>query len=159
LSDEVFSSVVQTFISYYEKEKDYRGYQTNVGWLHSIAHAADLFSQILQNPLLPNEQVQTIFEVIKKKFMIHDYMFVHDEDERTINAIEKAVRNNVVDEEYMVSYIKSFSNFEKGNVFPDAYNILRNVKCLLRSLYFRFLDDEKYSYITEEVKAVLKEIK
>lgn len=159
LSDEFFIEVVDSFIEYYKKETDYRGYVEGVGWLHSIAHSADMFTQIVQNESITEGKVIDIFEAIKSKFMIRDYMFNHEEDERSINALEKAIRLNKVNSNYVKSFITDMGSFEKGTVFPDAYNILRNVKCFLRSLYFRFLNDETYGYVAEEVQKVLLQIK
>ncbi len=155
-SDDLFNHVVDVFINYYENETDFRGYEEGIGWLHSIAHAGDMFTQIVKNESISNDQLERIFDVVKDKFKIYEYMFVHDEDERTIHALENAIKSGVMSKKYIMSYIDEFSEHDKGSQYPEAYNIMRNVKCFLRSLYFRFIDDEEYGYISEKIKEVLQ---
>jgi len=159
LEEEFFTESVKRVITYYMNETDYRGYNEEVGFLHSNAHGADLFAQIVQHQEVKMETLEVILEVIKDKFKILEYMFVHDEDERSVTVLEHAIKRNVLSEEFLVEYIRNFGRFEKGKLYPLVYHIVRNVKCFLRSLYFRFIDDESYLFLTNEIKTVLKEVR
>ena len=86
-------------------------------------------------------------------------MFIYDEDERSVTVIEKALARKVLSKEFMIEYVRNFARFEKGNLYPEAYHILRNVKCFLRSLYFRIVEHNELQYLAEEIQAVLKDVK
>ena len=53
-------------------------------------------------------------------------------------------------------WIRSFGNIEKKGIVPDYLFIEFNVTLLLKSLYFRLVDNTKYEQIAKIVKEVLK---
>jgi len=159
LKDETFLYLVSQFSEYFKLEKDLRGYEESVGWLHSIAHSADLFAQIFKNEMICENLLESMFILIRAKFLIHHYQFVSDEDERMINAIENAISRNVLSQEFIKEWILGFKNYERGNDFPEAYYITFNVKKFMRSLYFRYLDKEGYGFLIEACKDVLTKAK
>ena len=91
--------------------------------------------------------LEKMFDLILKKFQIRHYQYISDEDERMILAIEVAIKRELLEEEFVTSWISKFNNYEKGMIYPETYNITFNVKRILRSLYFKFLDNKEYSYI------------
>ncbi|GEM_PF-606181 len=150
---EIFDSI----IDYYSNEKDLRGYDPSVGWIHSIAHAADMFSQLAKCLELEEKDFESMLKVISEKFKINSYSYVSDEDERTVNAIFNLLERDIVSKDFMKEWVNKLGDYDKPNKYPEAYRITGNVKSLLRSLYFRVLDNEKYEYLANEVKKVLKE--
>ena len=159
LSEEQFKKLVKDTISYFEQETDFRGFVEDIGWLHSIAHAADLFSQLMRNKQVKEKDLKKIFRVIQNRFMIHEYQFIHDEDERMINGIEHAIKRDILPKEFVIEWIKGFKKYERGDEWPEAYHITLNIKRFLRSMYFRFLNDINTEYISEICKEVLFEVK
>ena len=159
LSDEVVHDIALSFGKYFELESDLRGYDELVGWCHSIAHSADLFTQLFKSEVLSSESIAVMLELIRDKFIRKDYQFVSDEDERMVNALEVVILNEKVSNDILVKWIESFSIFEKGEEWPGIYIILANIKHILRSLYFRILDNDTHKDLVKVIKETLNKIK
>jgi len=151
--------IYDAFIRYYQDEIDYRGYEEEVGFIHSVAHSADLMSQLMESEVIKENELETMFNLIYSIFTTKEYQFIHDEDERTVNAIEVGIKRKILDKQFLIDYINKFKKFDNKRDYPEYYNVTRNIKCLLRSLYFRFNDDLEFEYLTNVIKATLKEIK
>lgn len=159
LSNSTFTSLSNKFLDYFEQETYLTGYKKDVGWCHTIAHSADLFAQIFKNDNIDRIYIEKALLLIQNKFMIKHYQYTSDEDERMVNAIENAVKRDVVSQDFITDWIIHFKEFEKGNIYPDAYHITLNVKRLLRSLYFKFLDNKNDEYISKICHDTLSFIK
>ncbi len=157
LEENTYNNIVAKFYDYFVKETDLRGYEKEVGWCHSIAHSADLFAQIFNNEKLGKTDIEKGFLLIREKFVIKSYQYISDEDERMVNAIENAVKRNVLNENFILEWVEGFKDYEKGNLYPEAYTITLNVKKFLRSMYFRFLEQDEYKYISDKCFKILKE--
>ena len=142
---------------YVEKEKHFEGYNETVGWLHSIAHAADVFDQFLTIEEFKEEEVKRVFEAILQKMKQRDYYFQHDEDERMVVGITKAVKRNLLSKEYLIDWINRFSVYEKNSKYPEMYTITKNVRNILRALYFSLLDENEFGFLVKKIEVVLKE--
>jgi|LGVF01.2.fsa_nt_gb hypothetical protein len=158
IKDETIDLLIEKFVDYFEKEEDLRGHVEEVGWCHSIAHSADLFKHVMGCERANKEMLEKMFNLILRKFQIKHYQYISDEDERMITAIEIAIKRDILDKDFITSWISKFNDFEKGKIYPEAYNITFNVKRFLRSLYFKFLDNKEYSYISKTCLETLNEL-
>jgi hypothetical protein len=153
----IIQNLFTKFLKYFTMEEDLRGYNEEVGFMHSIAHSADLFAQLMQVEFFHEKEIKTMFTVIIDKYQTKDFFFMYDEDERMVNAIMNGLQREILDQEFIEGWIDSFANYKKPKNWPQAYYITNNVKVFLRSLYFRVLDHEKYGFVAEKIKKVLQE--
>jgi hypothetical protein len=153
----IIQNLFTKFLKYFTMEEDVRGYNEEVGFMHSIAHSADLFAQLMQVEFFHEKEIKTMFTVIIDKYQTKDFFFMYDEDERMVNAIMNGLQREILDQEFIEGWIDSFANYKKPKNWPQAYYITNNVKVFLRSLYFRVLDHEKYGFVAEKIKKVLQE--
>lgn len=130
---EVFNAVVK----YVRLEKDVRGYVDGKGWAHAMAHSGDVLSSLALCRELNHYQLQEILEVIKGKMNITYYVYVNEEAERLTSAICNVIQSNILGEDEILNWIKSFNNLEIPKSLPDRHYWKENIKNLLRSLYFR----------------------
>ena len=158
LPKDLFVELYSEFMDYFRNETDFRGYIEDIGWAHSVAHSADVFKQLFRCSELGNEEFKSMFAVIRERFMINNYVFMSDEDERMITAIHEALKRDVLEEEYIIEWIKDFRSFEKLAKYPEDYNVDINIRNLLRSLYFRLIGDKKYQTILNVLIDVLDEL-
>lgn len=164
LRDGVFKKelIIKTYeamIYYYDKEFIYTGHDIEVGWIHAIAHSADAFRQLMRLKELDKSQIEVIFNLFIDKFHIDNYTFISDEDERTVNAMELVFKSNLLDKDFLIDFVRRLAAFEKRKTFPEAIAICTNVKNLLRSIYFRLLENDEYKYLTDEIIIQLKVVK
>ena len=157
ISERLIRNLYDSFIDYFDKEENLQGYKETVGWMHSIAHAADLFAQLVKVETFAETELKTILNAITKKLKTKEYFFVHDEDERMVNAVMNAIERDLLDKDFLKGWVYDFANYHKIKEYPEAYYLTNNIKNFLRSLYFRLLDNEKYKYLVDEIRKVLKE--
>ena len=62
-----FDSLLDDAISYLAEERDLRGYDTKLGWVHSAAHTADLLKFLARNRNLAPRDQQRILDAISAK--------------------------------------------------------------------------------------------
>ena len=145
------------FLDYFKKETVLNGYDNEYGFMHSIAHAADLFSQLVQLEEINESHLKEMFQVIGEKYKTRDYFFSHDEDERMVVAIKKGLERKVLSLDFLIGWVEQFSIYEKDVRYPEMYFITNNVKLFLRSLYFALLDHDDFTELVSKIKQVLKE--
>lgn len=138
----------KVFMEYYYQEEDLRGFLEEEGWAHSVAHAADVLKQYAQASELDTVDLELMLTGIKSKFMQCKYNFINNEDERTVSAIELMLQRELLTDQFMREWILSFKSYEKQEDYKKEFIINNNIKCLLRSLYFRV---DKYQNIIREV--------
>lgn len=156
LSETQIKDTLNKYLTYFNEETHLEGYNDTVGWLHSIAHGADVFDQFFTIEYFKEEELTQIFEVILNKMKQRHYYYSHDEDERMIVGMTKAIKRDILGKEYLLDYIERFSTYEKNQNYPEMYYITKNTRNVLRALYFSLLDEKKYQYLTDRIKEVLE---
>lgn len=158
LPNELFNLLYTEFMDYFRNETDFRGYIDEIGLAHSVAHSADVFTQLFKSEELGESEFEDMFNVIRERFMINTYVFMSDEDERMVTAIVVALDRKAIKQEFILKWIDGFRSFEKLAKFPEDYNVDINIRNLLRSLYFRLLGNDNYQYLLDKLVEVLDEL-
>lgn len=129
--------VYDCFMKYIEHETVYTGYHKEVGWVHAIAHSADLMTQLVQMKELTQKHIDELWDVARKLFAQDHYLFVSDEDERIVSMLEKSWTQGTYSDEKLLLWIENLINQPLPNDFPARYILKQNVSHLCRSLFFR----------------------
>jgi len=88
LSQGDFESLLDAALVYLRDERDLRGWQSDVGWIHSCAHTADLLKFLARNRALTAQGQQRILDGIQAKLAApSDHVYGFGEDERLARAI------------------------------------------------------------------------
>ncbi|OAB41680.1 DUF2785 domain-containing protein [Paenibacillus glacialis] len=156
LSKEDIMLIKNKLIKYIDLEQDFRGYVEEKGWAHSIAHVSDGFEAIARSPFLEKEDLIDILNAIQPKFLVNNYVYIHKEDERNVSAIISVFNRELLEDHEITSWIQSLGKRKKiGSHSEDDIQYI-NMKCLLRSLYFRILDDPQLERFTVTVVETLQ---
>jgi len=158
LSKEEISIVFQKIMEYYENDKDVRGYIEGKGWAHGAAHGADAIDELVRCEEIGSDETKRILESFHKKININDYSYIHEEDERIVTAVKAILDRKIIDEEYIIEWVKGFGKINKTDKYPEDMVIHVNVKDFLRSLYFRLFEQTEYNNIVNTIKEILKEM-
>ncbi len=153
---EIINEAFNEYLRYFKEETHYEGYNDQVGWLHSVAHAADVFDQFVTIEYFKEKELKEIFEEILIKMKQRHHYFMYDEDERMVTAMSKAIKRNILSKEYLEDYLQRFSIYEKNGSYPEMYYITKNTRNILRALYFSMINEDEFSYLTEKIKEVLE---
>jgi hypothetical protein len=149
---ELIQNIIENFYSYFKNETVLTGYEREVGWMHSIAHSADLFAQIFKCKELKEEDAKRALLLVRDKFMISSYNYVSDEDERMVTAIKNLLNRNLLSREFLLEWIEGFTSYEPPKEYPKVYTFKNNRKNLLRSLYFRIMSIKDLQYLLSPLK-------
>ena len=132
-------SILAKGLAYLEAEKDPRGYIPVKGWAHALAHTADLLLVIGNNRYTGQSEHEKILQGIANKF-VHstNWVYIHGEDERLANAVLAILQRELVTQEFLTGWLKSFTEPEKSwkgaYMDKDQGKAFHNVRNFLRSL-------------------------
>lgn len=144
--------VLETVLTFYNKDNDVRGYIEGKGWAHGAAHGADTLDELARCEEIDSIGLSNILDSIYAKISNGKYGYIHEEDERLVTVIIGILERNILEEAKLVAFINQFGNMNKtGNPDEDLVKKM-NVRNFLRSLYFRLMHNEKYLTIYKEVE-------
>lgn len=130
--------IKEKLLYYLGNEKDLRGFVSEKGWAHSIAHAADALDDLAQCSELGKTDLAEILKVICNVICIQDTVYIHGEDERIVTAVIAIIKRELLTDTEITRWIQNFADYALSiKSVPERQFIRANVKCFLQSLYFR----------------------
>lgn len=88
LDNEQRQEVVDVISDYYRSIKDYRGFDENIGWRHSVAHSADVMLQLALNPKINKAQLDKMLHVLAKQINADgEHFYIYGEPKRIAMAV------------------------------------------------------------------------
>jgi hypothetical protein len=154
LEYEELINVKNKVIKYMEEEKDVRDYVIEGGWAHTTAHSSDTLDELSLCKEFGREELLEILKAIKLKVSISDHAYICYEDERLAYATNSLISRNLLTEEEVSEWIKSFLEYDKKIDFPNHYYLITNIRNYLNSLYYR-LPIDQYQTIKEAISETI----
>jgi hypothetical protein len=87
-----YHSLVAEATTYLQAERDLRGYDHALHWIHSTAHTADLLAALAQSPLLTKEEASGILHAIDVRLTTAPEVYTQGEQDRLAAAIVSVMR-------------------------------------------------------------------
>jgi hypothetical protein len=87
LTPEEHATLVDAALRYLAAERDLRGFDDQLGWIHSAAHTADLLRFLARSPRLTVPEQHAILDGIAAKMHDASVVFTFGEDERYARAV------------------------------------------------------------------------
>jgi hypothetical protein len=95
LTDERYQAFLSNALAYLRDERDLRGFDPTIGWIHATAHTADLLTALAANPLLKTEEQPRLLDAIARRLSSAHEIFAYGEQDRLAAlAATIAVRKN-----------------------------------------------------------------
>lgn len=145
LDEEQIRLILSKGLWYLESEKDPRGFIPVKGWAHFLAHTADLLLVLSRNRHTSKDDLEKILQSIRNK-LVHskNWVYTHGEDERLANAVIAILGRNLVSDEFLQDWLKSFMEPDKSwkgayldegqtKAFHNVRNFLRSVLVVIHS--------------------------
>lgn len=158
LSQEEVRMIKDKLLSYIKLEKDTRGYVENKGWAHAIAHTADAFEDLSQSTYMDSTYLIEILHAIHKIISVNHYLYINGEDERMVTAAVSILNRDNIEDMDINYWIHSFSETRKTGRHPEDDILYKNIKCFLRSLYFRIVEIKQLRRFTDTIVATLRSL-
>ena len=136
-----YRSLLDAALAYLRDERDLRGLEPGVGWIHATAHTADLLKFLARDPrFTPADQARLLEGAFSKMTAPGTAVFTHAEDERLAAAVAAVVRRADFDAAAFDRWLGRFPPLEKeawSKEPPEAQvlDAAQNARNLLRSLY------------------------
>lgn len=125
-------SWLAAFTRWYPAETGLRGYDPELGWLHAVAHGADLLGAFGRCPAA--DPAPLLGVAATRLLAPTSYLFAHQEDDRLAYAIALTLTRAELSEEESVDWLgpvrADFAAGQPGPVPPYASNTMRTLRAL-----------------------------
>ncbi len=141
LDDSGYRRLLDDALAYLAAERDLRGIDPRVGWIHATAHTADLLKFLARDPrFTPADQVRLLDAAWLRMTAPGTPVFTHAEDERLAAALLSVTRRPDFDPASLDPWLERFVALEKSvwqQSPPEAtaLDAAQNARNLLRSLH------------------------
>jgi hypothetical protein len=78
--------------AYLQAERDLRGYDAQLGWIHATAHTADLLQALAAAPMLTAEEENSVLSAIAARLSSAPQVYSQGEQDRLAQAVVAVVR-------------------------------------------------------------------
>jgi Protein of unknown function (DUF2785) len=82
LGEERYRAFLANALAYLRDERDLRGFDPTLGWIHATAHTADLLAALAANPLLKKEDQVRLLDAIAGRLSSAHEIFTYGEQDR-----------------------------------------------------------------------------
>ena len=156
-------------LAYFLAERDLRGHEAGIGWMHAVAHGSDLLGVLALHDVLQIADLQRILEAIATKVAPPTpHIYLYNEDQRMVRAVLWALQRNILTLDFLGHWLDQITHYEGKTIGVEAFlalldgnksatvnqtyiGILQNTKQFLRSLYFHFIKAEQQPNVTAEL--------
>jgi hypothetical protein len=120
------------FAEWYPQERDLRGHDAGLGWLHAVAHGADLLAALAGQR--GQDPVRLANLAVARLLAPTEHLFDAQEDDRLAYALAKILSRPDLGAEESAAWLgpveKAFRTGEPGPVPPWASNTMRTLRML-----------------------------
>lgn len=139
-----YARLLGSALTYLKAEQDVRGFDSRLGWLHSVAHTADLLKFLARNPHLQVPEQALVLTAIADKLSAVDTPLVHGEAERLARAVQSIVARADFDETAFAAWLKAMAPIRRTTAPTLAtLAIDQNRRDLLVSLFMVLSTDRR----------------
>jgi hypothetical protein len=141
LDDAGYRRLLDDALAYLRDERDLRGLEPRIGWIHATAHTADLLKFLARDKRLKAADQARLLDAVSAKMTAPGTpVFTHAEDERLAAALVSVVRRQDFDAARLDPWLARFVDLEKqvwskAPPDPPTLDASQNARSLLRSLY------------------------
>ncbi|GAC23193.1 hypothetical protein GMES_0893 [Paraglaciecola mesophila KMM 241] len=134
---------VNALSSYMLLANDYRGFDDQLGWRHSVAHTSDAIFQLVLNPKINQAQLQQMLNAIAQQIPAQgSHFYIYAEPERLSRPVYYAMRREDVPIKFWEQWISNIADpspFKSwAEVFTNQQGLAQrhNVKLFLLNLQY-----------------------
>jgi Protein of unknown function (DUF2785) len=139
---ERYHSLVAEAIDYLQVERDLRGYDPTLHWIHATAHTADLLAALADSPLLTKEEEANMLHAIDARLATAPQVYTQGEQDRLATAVLSIIRRKDIDAASFESFLGNIEQEDRDvwtSTTPAALAHFQNHNYLLQALTARLL--------------------
>jgi hypothetical protein len=124
------------FASWWLAETDLRGWDDRLGWLHAVAHGADVVGELGLSPRLGAEDLARLLDLVRARLLAPTgYVFAHQEDDRTALALATVLARPELTAAAATSWLEPVRGYFEASRPAPVPAAAANTMRTLRSLY------------------------
>jgi len=162
MDDAARQNLLDKAIARLENETDFRGLDPEIGWVHPIAHIADLLWRFALHPATTHEQAISILAAVDSKIAPVGVSYAFNEGDRLARVISTMIRRDLVHTDDIVTWLAGFQEPRSMEKWSDAFQSpggmaeLHNTKQFLRALSDQLSEDEIDPKIAEPLQSLVR---
>lgn len=162
MGEERYHQLVSEAVSYLVAERDLRGYDAQLHWIHATAHTADLLAALAQSPLLAKQEQTNLLAAIDARLATVPDVYTQGEQDRLAAAVVAVVRRTDFDASDFGPWLDKIKNEDKDTwtaTTPESLARYQNHNYLLQALTARISlepDSPKMTEYRQQVLALLR---
>ncbi len=158
LAPEEFASLCTAATAYLRDERDVRGFTAEHGWLHSVAHTADLLKFLLRSPQLTVAHQADALAAIAGKLATVDVPLAHGEDERLARAVLSLLLRDDLDRPAALAWLRALREPPAQPTTAMALAQAHNRGALFAQLHLLLAADARDLPPLAAARALLQEV-
>jgi hypothetical protein len=161
MSDAQRQELLDAAIAALKKETDFRGLESDIGWVHPVAHMADLLWRFTLHSQTTSEQAEIILAAVKSKIAPAGVAYSFNEGDRLARVVSTIIRRELIQSDVLATWLESFQAPESMQKWSDAFQSpegmaqLHNTKQFLRALSDQLGETELDSRIAEPLQSLV----
>jgi hypothetical protein len=162
MGDARYHALVTESAAYLEAERDLRGYDATLHWIHSTAHTADLLAALANSTLLTKDEEKAILSAIAARLSTAREVYSQGEQDRLAAAVVAVVRHSDFQSAAFDSWLNGIQREDRDvgtATTPESLARFQNHNYLLQALTVRLSLEPVSAPISEYKQKVLELLK
>jgi len=162
MGSERYHQLVAESVAYLQAERDLRGYDATIHWIHSTAHTADLLASLADDTRLTKDEETAILSAIATRLSTAREVYTQGEQDRLAAAVVTVVRRPDFQTAAFESWLNGIQNEDREvwtATTPESLARFQNHNYLLQAFMVRLSlqpDSAPIPDYKQKVLAVLK---
>jgi hypothetical protein len=137
---ERYHQLVADGTTYLKAERDLRGYDAKLHWIHATAHTADLLAGLAGSPHLTKDEAAGILSAIRARLATAPDVFTQGEQDRLAAATVAVIRRPEFEAAKFEQWLAGLQNEDRDvwtKITPESLARYQNHTYLLQALFTR----------------------
>ena len=141
-------------------ETDYRGLVENIGWVHPIAHMADMLWRFTLHSAFDEEQARLVLEAVLSKARTSAASYAFNEGDRLARSVAVLIARETLPSSEIINWLDHFNSPTGSDSWFDSFASVEGMRELHNSkLFIRALSDQlKPEEIDGAIRSKLEEL-
>ena len=154
-TQEELETLFYAFTSYFNQESVLTGYHPSKGWIHTIAHGADVIRTLAKCRELEEDHLILLSMLAKRKFTQGKHVYDVNEDDRMAKAVISIMDQDKLTSAFWVDFVCLLETIEEDLPYEMMIYSKTNRKNLMRSLYFQLKKTGIYPDVLQKLSISL----
>jgi|SRR3954447_21085120 hypothetical protein len=161
MGPERYHALVAEAVTYLKAERDLRGYDPTLHWIHATAHTADLLAALADNPQLTKEESSEMLHAISARLSTASQVYTQGEQDRLAAAVISVIRRADFDASTFQAWLDEIDKEDRDvwtATTPEALAHYQNHTYMLQALAVRLMlkpPSPRSTQYREKVLAIL----